>query len=314
MYKKLISQKLIVSLIAGICGVGLLGSLASLSAQAQQQTKKTNPPSFSKLQNPKELNLQTNRSQFIPSELNQSPQPGPRKRAIIGRDDRIPMTSKSYPWSSVGKITGISADGSEYICTGTLIAEDVILTNAHCVIDPNNGQFAKGIYFQPNLIDGSVRNKEDIAVATQVYAGSLLKSDKDYVDDWAIVKLNKPIGKKYGYLGWKALPLDTLIGNSKQFALVGYSGDFPNSKNFQEFTAGPSNTAGVHIGCSILREKDGLIYHNCDTTGGASGGPIIGRVNGEWSIVGLHSGWNMVDGLKLNRAVQISRIQERLSK
>ncbi|NJR74821.1 MAG: peptidase S1, partial [Scytonema sp. CRU_2_7] len=105
-----------------------------------------------------------------------------------------------------------------------------------------------------------------------------------------------------------------LVGDTQKFALVGYSGDFPNpkQKGYQEFTAGESMTAGVHLGCSILRQKDSLLYHNCDTKGGASGGAIIGNINGNYYVLALHSGWNQVNGLKLNRAVEISRIQPAL--
>ena len=75
-------------------------------------------------------------------------------------------------------------------------------------------------------------------------------------------------------------------------------------------TAGESMTAGVHLGCSILRQRDNLFYHNCDTTGGASGGAIITNIDGKYYIVALHSGWNKVNGLVLNRAVEVSRLDE----
>ncbi|MGH7998205.1 MAG: hypothetical protein ACREPR_01915 [Brasilonema sp.] len=103
------------------------------------------------------------------------------------------------------------------------------------------------------------------------------------------------------------------MGDTKKFAQVGYSGDFPNSKQkeYQEFTAGESMTAGVHLGCSILRQKDNLLYHT-DTKGGASGGAIIGNINGNYYVLALHFGWNKVNGLTLNRAVEVSRIEPAL--
>jgi hypothetical protein len=54
---------------------------------------------------------------------------------------------------------------------------------------------------------------------------------------------NKPIGRKYGYLGWKALLSSTLVGYTQKFALVGYSGDFPDPKKegYEDLTAGKSN-------------------------------------------------------------------------
>ncbi|MEH2348724.1 MAG: trypsin-like serine protease [Nostoc sp.] len=90
-------------------------------------------------------------------------------KSADGSDDRIPMTSRDYPWSAIGKIEGISADGGGYSCTGTLIAEDVVLTNAHCVVNPETRKVSQAIAFEPNLVNGVVKNKSDVAYATNVY-------------------------------------------------------------------------------------------------------------------------------------------------
>jgi V8-like Glu-specific endopeptidase len=286
-------------------GLGILGIWASVSAQPQT------PPSFTKVENPREFKLQ---GKGEPSVLNQKEEL-PGQRVIIGsKDDRIPMTSRDYPWSAIGKIEGIGADGGGYSCTGTLIAEDVVLTNAHCVVNPETRKLSQAIAFEPNLVNGVVKSKADIAYATDVHYGTDFKNGdlSDYANDWAILKLNKPIGKKYGYLGWKSLPSSRLVGDTKKFSLVGYSGDFPNpkKKGYENLTAGESMTAGVHLECSILRRQDNLLYHNCDTNHGASGGAIISNINGKYYILALHSGSNQVNGLLLNRAVEMSRLDE----
>ncbi|MEH1841456.1 MAG: trypsin-like serine protease [Nostoc sp.] len=286
-------------------GAGILGIWASVSAEPQT------PPKFTKVENPGEFKLE---GKGEPSVLNQKEEL-PGQRVIIGsKDDRIPMTSRDYPWSAIGKIEGIGADGRGYSCTGTLIAEDVVLTNAHCVVNSETRKVSQAIAFEPNLVNGIVKSKNDIAYATNVHYGTDFKNGDlaDYSNDWAILKLNKPMGQKYGYLGWKSLPSSRLVGDTKKFALVGYSGDFPNpkKKGYETLTAGESMTAGVHLGCSILRRQGNLLYHNCDTNHGASGGAIIGNINGKYYIFALHSGSNEVNGLLLNRAVEMSRLDE----
>ncbi len=298
------SRQFIFPCIATI-GAGILGIWASVSAELQT------PPKFTKVENPKEFKLE---GKGEPSLLNQKEEL-PGRRVIIGsKDDRIPMTSRNYPWSAVGKIEGVGADGSGYSCTGTLIAEDVVLTNAHCVVNSETKKVSKAITFLPNLVNGVVKSKNDVAYATNVYYGTDFKNGDlaDYANDWAILKLNKPIGQKYGYLGWKSLPSSSLVGNTKKFALVGYSGDFPNPKIYEKLalTAGESMTAGVHLKCSILRRQENLLYHNCDTNQGASGGAIISNINGKYYVLALHSGSNEVNGLLLNRAVEMSRLDE----
>jgi len=76
------------------------------------------------------------------------------------------MTSRNYPWSAVGKIEGVSAEGNGYSCTGTLISEDVVLTNAHCVVNPQTRKVSQAIAFLPNLVNGVVKSKNDIPYAT----------------------------------------------------------------------------------------------------------------------------------------------------
>jgi protease YdgD len=86
------------------------------------------------------------------------------------------MTSRKKPWSAIGKIEGINADGQGYSCTGTLIADDLVLTNSHCVVNPDTGKLSRAIAFLPNLINGQVRDKNDIAYATSVKPGTDFKS------------------------------------------------------------------------------------------------------------------------------------------
>ena len=49
------------------------------------------------------------------------------------------MLSNKYPWSAIGRVQGTVNDDS-YHCTGSLIADNLVLTNAHCVIDPEEWQ------------------------------------------------------------------------------------------------------------------------------------------------------------------------------
>jgi protease YdgD len=273
-------------------------NISEVQAQSTPEQNKT-----SQLQSIDQFNLQLNPQPSIPTNLEQSERPF-EGRAILGFDERVQMTSRKYPWSAVGRIEGIGMDGSGYTCTGTLLAPDIVLTNAHCVINPETGQVSSQIWFQPNLIYGSLQDEADLAFVEQ-YATGTDFSDRGGANpnDWAILKLDRPLGNKYGTLPWTSLSSRTLQQNPGQFALIGYSGDFPENA--------PGETAGVHIGCSILGEENELLIHNCDTNGGASGGPIIGIIDGQFQIIGLHAGaLRSEDGRVINYAVKMSRLQE----
>ncbi|QLE50444.1 trypsin-like serine protease [Nostoc sp. C057] len=276
---------------AGIIGAITLGSWVSVYAQAQTETQQIKPPKFSKFQEASQLKLPANGKPFKPSDLNQSKKADEASRGIPrGIDDRIPMTSRKYPWSTIGRVQGTTTDSKSYHCTGTLIDDDIVLTNAHCVIDPDTHKLSQKILFMPNVIDGVV---QDEVLVEQVVYGTDFTDDKltNQINDWALLKINQPLGRKYGHLGWKSLRSSTLINNPKTLSFVGYSGDFPNpkKKGYEDLTAGRGWTASFETGCSIVGEKSEVLYHDCATGGGSSGGPLIAWVGEQPYIVALNN-------------------------
>jgi len=226
-------------------------------------------------------------------------------RVVSGDDNRVPMNNRDYPWSAVGRIVSEAADGSISLCTGTLVAENVVLTNAHCAIASETQQLHKRIAFQPNLINGAITNADDMAWVQEVLLGTDFTESGNDPDpnDWALLKLDRSLGDRYGTLRWQTLPSEVLLSKASRLNLVGYSGDFPPDN--------PGETAGVHQGCSILDDADPFWVHDCDTTGGASGGPIMAEIEGDFYVVALHTGGVTDENNEplFNYAVKIDRIE-----
>lgn len=116
--------------------------------------------------------------------------------AFFGRDDRILMDTSVFPWSTIGLL---SSSGGQ--CTATLVAPDIALTAAHCLIGPS-GIASEGTFvtarshprgpFSANLTGSRILD----TLRTEADMDENLRENVD----WALVQLDRPIGAELGYL------------------------------------------------------------------------------------------------------------------
>lgn len=173
---------------------------------------------------------------------------------IFGEVNKIKITSSFKERQVIGLLYSHDLKSS---CTATLIHYDLIITAAHCLymiegkIAPLNYTFV--------LRDHNARtiDSSKISEATR-------SSDEETHNDWAILKLSKPLGKKYGFMTPKLISKKLIHNDSYNNTLSGYGAAFEKGEILT-----------THSGCNIRKHLSNDIFlHDCDSSKGDSGGPI----------------------------------------
>ncbi|MEA5160014.1 serine protease [Cereibacter johrii] len=179
--------------------------------------------------------------------------------------------------------------GKPRSCTGFLIADDILLTNEHCVSDLESCGSMTAIFGFERDAAGR------LGFGTQARCAGMVRSD--FALDAALVKLDRPMSSSFGLV---AMSQEDVIDGAP-LVVVQHPGGAPKQVSF----------LNCHVLSALVdgRAASSDLAHSCDTASGSSGAPVF---NGEGRVVALHHygfAEGQVDKWTENRAVRGARLE-----
>ena len=194
---------------------------------------------------------------------------GDPQSGIFGNDDRTVIEQLSAPWGAIGQINTTGYRRTSW-CTGSLIATNLVITAAHCVMDPwshkpfplHQIHFLAGVRGSSWLGHSTAKclhfSPDYEYVGPSGSLSSQAVPQRAFLRDVVLIVLQDDLSNI------TPLELDRAEVQSSDISLVHAS--YPADRRY---------ALTGHFGCHLLVRDEDLWLTDCDTHAASSGGPVF---------------------------------------
>jgi protease YdgD len=197
---------------------------------------------------------------------------------IIGQDDRVRLDAKGPPWDAIGQVNVVGFHTID-ACTGILAAANLVITAAHCVMNP----WKKTPYPLHDIHFVAGVRGEAMKGHAKARCLHFLK-DYTFVPPERILPTMPAQEVPLGSLSTDvvAIVLDRKLGVDPAPLAVGVTPEPGLPLLHVAYPADHRFMPWAHLGCHLLLPDPGLSLwlNDCDTYPGSSGGPLFVSTDG----------------------------------